>query len=77
MGSLMARLAEVTVTAPTVDSQSLVDTIKTTLGSVFTTDNLVPIIVGALGITAGFFLFWFGYRFISRKAQKALKKGSL
>lgn len=74
---LNAILAETTVTAPTVDTSSLVDNVKTLLGSVFTVDNLITIIGGALGITAGLFIFWFGYRFIKRKAEKGLKKGTL
>lgn len=74
---LSRMLAEVTVTAPTVDASSLADTVKSMLSSVFTVDNLVTIIATALGITAGFFIFWFGYRFIKRKAEQGLKKGSL
>lgn len=70
-------LAEVTVTAPTVDAASYTDTIKTMLGSVFTVDNLITVIVAALGMCAGFFIFWFAYRFIKRRVEKAMKKGSL
>ena len=70
-------LAEVTVTAPTVNVSDYTDTIKTMLGSIFTVDNLVTIIVAALALTAGLFIFWFAYRFIKRRVEKALKKGSL
>lgn len=73
----MPMLAEVAVTAPTVDAAGYAETIKTMLGSVFTVDNLVAIIVAALSLTVGFFIFWFAYRFIKRKAEKGLKKGSL
>lgn len=75
--NVIAHLADSTVTAPTVDSSALVDKIKTVLGGVFSIDNLIPVIVGALGITAGFFIFWFAYRFIKGKASGALKKGKL
>ncbi len=77
MMGIMPYLAEVTVTAPTVDTATFTDTIKTMLGSVFTVDNLVTIIVAALSLCVGFFIFWFAYRFIKRKVEKAMKKGSL
>lgn len=71
-------LAEaITVTAPTVNTSDYTDTIKTMLGSIFTVDNLVTIIVAGLGLCAGLFIFWFAYRFIKRRVEKALKKGSL
>ncbi len=72
-----SRLAEVTVTAPTVDVSELTDTIKTVLGSLFTVDNLVTILVAALSLTAGLFIFWFAYRYIKSKVTKALTKGRL
>ena len=74
---LSRMLAEVTITAPTVDAQSLTDTIKTLLGSVFTVDNLVTVILAALGLCVGLFFFWFSYRFIKRRVEGALKKGKL
>ena len=43
----------------------------------FTTANLGTILVAALGITASLALAWFAYRFITRKVQKGIKKGSL
>lgn len=70
-------LAETVLTGPTVDAGSITDTIKTLLGSVFTVDNLVIVISAALGLCVGLFFFWFAYRFIKRRVEKALKKGSL
>lgn len=43
----------------------------------FTSANLATIIVAALGITVGLVIAWFAYRFISRKAAKALTHGKL
>lgn len=75
---VIAHLAETTVaTAPTVNTSELTSNIKTLLGSVFTVDNLVTIITTALGMTVGFFIFWFAYRFIKGKATKAMLKGKL
>lgn len=70
-------LAAVEVIAPAVDTSELTTTIKTMLSSVFTVDNLVTVITTALGITVGFFIFWFAYRFIKGKATKAMLKGKL
>lgn len=75
MSPLLA--AAIEVTAPTVNTSDLTTTIKTMLSSVFTVDNLVTIITTALGITVGFFIFWFAYRFIKGKATKAMLKGKL
>lgn len=72
----MGILAE-TIVGPTVDASDLVTNIKAMLSSVFTVDNLVTIILGALSLSLAFVIFWFGYRFISRKVVKAMKKGSL
>lgn len=69
-------LAEV-VAGTTVDGASLVESIKGLLSGIFTMDNLIAIIGGALAIGAGFVIFWFGYRFISRKVQKGMNKGQL
>ena len=74
---MYGNLLEVTITAPTVDASSITETIKTMLGGVFTVDNLVTIVLTALGLCAGLFFFWFAYRFIKRRVEKALKKGSL
>lgn len=70
-------LAAIEVTAPTVNTSDLTNTVDTMLGSVFTVDNLVTVIVAALGISVGFFIFWFAYRFIKGKATKAMLKGKL
>lgn len=70
-------LSAIEVTAPTVNTSDLTTTIKTMLSSVFTVENLVTIITTALGITVGFFIFWFAYRFIKGKATKAMLKGKL
>lgn len=43
----------------------------------FSTDTLKVILLSALGITVGLAIAWFGYRFVIRKVQKALHKGSL
>lgn len=75
--NLLSTLAETTVTAPTVDTTSLVDSIKTLLGGVFTVENLVTIIGGALALTVGLVIFWFGFRFIKGKVLAALKKGKM
>ena len=77
MSALMSRLAEVTVTGTTVSGSELVETVKTLLSGIFSLDNLVAIIGGALALGAGFVIFWFAYRFISRKVQKGMKKGGL
>lgn len=74
---MMSRLAEVTVTAPSVNVSDLTETIKTMLGGLFTVDNLVTILVCALSLTAGLFIFWFAYRYIKSKVTKALTKGRL
>ena len=75
MGNLYGYLAE--VTGPTVDSSSLSETVKSMLGSIFTVDNLTPIIITGLTLCAGLFIFWFAYRFIKKRATKALKDGSI
>lgn len=43
----------------------------------FSVDTLSTILIAALGITVGLCIAWFGYRFIVRKVQKALHRGSL
>lgn len=73
--NFMSMLAE--VTGPTVDAGSLSETVKSMLSGIFTVENLTSIILTALGLTAGLFIFWFAYRFIKRRVEKALKKGSL
>ena len=63
-------LAEATTTS------AFLDTIKTALSD-FSVDTLQTILVSVLGVTVGLAIAWFGYRFIIRKVQKALHKGSL
>lgn len=43
----------------------------------FSTTTLSTILVAALGITVTLVVAWFAYRFISRRASKALTKGRL
>lgn len=40
-------------------------------------DNLLIILVAALGVTVVLFLCWFAYRFIKRKVAGAIKSGRL
>lgn len=47
------------------------------LGDVFSMENLGTILVAALGFALIFVLGWFGYRFITRKAKKAVTKGGM
>lgn len=37
--------------------------------------NMLAIVVGALGITVGLCVVWFGVRYITRKVMKAFKSG--
>ena len=43
----------------------------------FSVDTLKTILVTTVGGTVGLGIAWFGYRFVIRKVQKALHKGSL
>lgn len=43
----------------------------------FSIANLSGVLVAGLGIAGGLVLAWFGYRFVTRKASGALKKGKL
>ena len=72
----MGYLAEV-VTGTSVTGSELVESVKSLLSGIFTLENLIAIIGGALALGATFVIFWFAYRFISRKVQKSMKKGSL
>lgn len=42
----------------------------------FSTTNLGSVLVAALGIAVPLVLGWFAFRFIYRKAKKALTKGA-
>lgn len=37
--------------------------------------NMLTVVVGALGITVGLCVVWFGVRYITRKVMKAFKSG--
>lgn len=43
----------------------------------FSTETLSTILVSALGIVIPLVIAWFAYRFIKRRANKALTKGSM
>lgn len=42
----------------------------------FSVDNIGKVIVAGLGIAVPLVVFWFGFRWIYRKAKGALKKGN-
>lgn len=43
----------------------------------FSVSNLGTVLVAALGLTVGLSLAWFGYRWVSGKVAKALRKGRI
>ncbi len=43
----------------------------------FTMDTLGTVLVAGVAIAAPLVIAWFGYRFVSRKATGALRKGKL
>lgn len=43
----------------------------------FSVTNLGTVLVAALGLTVGLALAWFGYRWVSGKVAKALRKGRI
>lgn len=43
----------------------------------FSTTTLSTILVAALGITVTLVIAWFAYRFITKRAAKAMRKGSI
>lgn len=63
-------------TGVTSDLDTFITTIKGALADL-TTTNLAKVLVAALGITAGLFLAWFGYRWVVRKVSGGIKKGRL
>lgn len=81
LGKLAALVPHLAVDSSTpsvsYDASSVTGDITEMLSSVFSVGNLKTIIIAALGITVGLIIFWFAYRFISRKVVKAMKKGSL
>ena len=60
-----------------VDLQSWIGQITGALGDVFSMENLGTILVAALGFALIFVLGWFAYRFVTRKAKKAVTKGGM
>lgn len=43
----------------------------------FSVSTLQTVLVAALGITVGLVIAWFAYRFITKRASSALRKGKL
>ncbi len=74
MWALM-RLTGEAVTAE--DPNTWIDTILAPIEQYLTISNLLIFIGAALGFGVVFFLFWWGYRFIVRKATGAIKKGKI
>lgn len=73
IASVSALAAE---TGVTTDLDTFITTIKGALADL-TTSNLAKVLVAGLGISAGLFLAWFGYRWVVRKVSGGIKKGRL
>lgn len=73
IASVSALAAE---TGATTDLDTFITTIKGALADL-TTSNLAKVLVAGLGISAGLFLAWFGYRWVVRKVSGGIKKGRL
>jgi hypothetical protein len=73
IASVTALAAE---TGVTTDLDTFITTIKGALADL-TTSNLAKVLVAGLGISAGLFLAWFGYRWVVRKVSGGIKKGRL
>lgn len=73
IASVSALAAEAGVTT---DFDTFITTIKGALADL-TTSNLAKVLVAGLGISAGLFLAWFGYRWVVRKVSGGIKKGRL
>lgn len=73
VGKIAMLAAEAGVTS---DLDTFLTTIKGGLADL-TTANLGKILIAALGVTAGLFLAWFGYRWVVRKVSGGIKKGRL
>lgn len=73
IASVTALAAE---TGVTTDLDTFITTIKGALADL-TTSNLAKVLVAGLGISAGLFLAWFGYRWVVRKVAGGIKKGRL
>jgi len=59
-----------------VDVSELISTVSGSLGD-FSTANLGLILVAGVGVAAGLVILWFVFRWLTRKAMGALKKGKL
>ena len=73
IASVSALVAE---TGVTTDLDTFITTVKGALADL-TTSNLAKVLVAGLGISAGLFLAWFGYRWVVRKVSGGIKKGRL
>lgn len=73
IASVFALAAE---TGATTDLDTFITTIKGALADL-TTSNLAKVLVAGLGVSAGLFLAWFGYRWVVRKVSGGIKKGRL
>ena len=73
LASVTALAAE---TGVTTDLDTFITTIKGALADL-TSSNLAKVLVAGLGISAGLFLAWFGYRWVVRKVSGGIKKGRL
>lgn len=56
--------------------ESFLTSITTALAD-FSTANLASVMTAALGITVSLSLAWFGYRFIVKRVNSAMKRGKL
>lgn len=75
--SICARVGALAAEVPaSTDLDTFITTIKGALAD-FTTSNLAKVLVAGLGISAGLFLAWFGYRWVVRKVSGGIKKGRL
>ena len=63
-------------TGVTTELDTFISTIKGALVDL-TAANLAKVLVAGLGISAGLFLAWFGYRWVVRKVSGGIKKGRL
>lgn len=77
MNRIVGKIAMLAAEAgATSDLDTFLTTIKGGLADL-TTANLGKILIAALGVTAGLFLAWFGYRWVVRKVSGGIKKGRL
>lgn len=77
MCAIVARVGALAAEAGVAtDLDTFITTIKGALADL-TITNLAKILVAGLGISAGLFLAWFGYRWVIRKVSGGIKKGRL